>query len=1059
MATGVISYVAHGSSGNGTTSVGSVEGLTLPVGYATGNLFLMHVSSKYAYPDTPSGWTLVNQVSGGSGASGEDSGTVYSSVYYRIATSTSETIPTVTLSGGNSLLVRISAYAKTDGNWSVTSTTGSQNSVTASWSVAMSTSPSITAGNWVVGTVSANGNDALYASTGESFTAPGLTMGTQNTRVNTGTASGNDVRLVITTHIVDSGTATGAGTFGLTFTGTLANGPAGAVIATVLSAPDNQNATVLPGVVAATATVPAHSVKVPLLPSTVSAIATVPEVTIVQPSDLADQRLNFDGGVNGNTIGETAEGFASGTTIGASVTYSSTRSITGSLSLYGSALTSQAWDRKVLLNAGDTDYALSHFCFYLYVDEQVPSGSNDTIATARLVNDGLSARMQINTTTGGQLRIANGITSVGTAWNIVRNEWMRIEWKLDAGAATQYLRVYTGANLHSSTTPTFETSGAYTDPGVASYTIGNANNLNTYTRRMYWDAVGWRLSDWTGPALVSGTQNATVTPSAIVGSTSITTVTPNISSSVNITTQISGSTTMAQPSVITGSDVVISPPVIAATGVVNQVAVNSPILDVPVTAVATVYPVTVASSSASVTPLSISTQGVFFDDFYSEISYTILPDTILGTTSMPYPVVNSSYSLTPATIYGTTTLFQPFVSVTSSNVLVKPLTINCTVTIPLPTGYTRTTDISVDFTRVSFAVVPTMGIDVNRPESVDRISRPLRVTAWETDQFILSKGRPVALPQYYVEPVFWASSKGTYVGNRQTPEEAVVGADIRWIASSDYYSPLYNRWLPTSSALAENYWWETNSRFAPELNEEFNYWIDKERFTEFSSLYFDQESFSHMWSSFEGGNSASDSLTIMMVAVLSPPNPPSRGGFYTIFDNGGATPPAVYSEFDATDENRLYKSQPFYEPYSGNRTSVRVHPKKVSITFGDQTSRTPEDVLPTFNEVGILTMSWNKNTQYNEDTKFYNFYVSWVGEGGKHSRFETYEPVGIDNELPINHKFLLGRESGNTAGYTGNTAHMDILELNMWTSQPTENELRLARSTLRNVYGLEVDKA
>lgn len=101
-------FVASGAGISGTTSLVAAY----PAGLAPGDLLVLHVVNKYpgATPTTPSGWTVVGQTSGGSGAAGADSGSVVVSVFTRIADGSETGTLTVAVPGANSSRARMHAY-------------------------------------------------------------------------------------------------------------------------------------------------------------------------------------------------------------------------------------------------------------------------------------------------------------------------------------------------------------------------------------------------------------------------------------------------------------------------------------------------------------------------------------------------------------------------------------------------------------------------------------------------------------------------------------------------------------------------------------------------------------------------------------------------------------------------------------------------------------------------------------------------------------------------------------------------------------------------------------
>ncbi len=224
-------FLAIGSAVTGSTTLSPV----CPASIAAGNLLLLHIASKYPTngPAAPTGWTLVpnGQASGGSGSSATDTGSVYSTVYYKIADGTeSGTTVTVTLTSVNQGVACITRSSVSSGRTpSLSAVTGSQNTATSSWSVAASGGPGTLGGDVIFVTAAINTN--LYTYTSEAIT--GLspnTMGAETERKDSGSGGGDHVGLMVSTHLIASSYGTATPTFTMTASGTATDNPCGAVV-------------------------------------------------------------------------------------------------------------------------------------------------------------------------------------------------------------------------------------------------------------------------------------------------------------------------------------------------------------------------------------------------------------------------------------------------------------------------------------------------------------------------------------------------------------------------------------------------------------------------------------------------------------------------------------------------------------------------------------------------------------------------------------------------------------------------------------------------------------
>jgi hypothetical protein len=223
-----IGYTNSGAVAAGTTSLS----VAYPTGISSGDLLVLCVGNKYPNngPSTPSGWTAPsnNQGSGGQGSNGVDTGSVYSTVYYKEADGTESGNLSVTITSGNVGLGRMFLYRKSAGKaWSVAATNGSDNTGNeTAWSVTGAANPGITAGD-VMFVCSAANTDA-YTYSSESISATSVTFAGAVERQDSGTTTGQDMSLVVSDHVALSGTASAAPVFTMTSSGSTTSVPAGA---------------------------------------------------------------------------------------------------------------------------------------------------------------------------------------------------------------------------------------------------------------------------------------------------------------------------------------------------------------------------------------------------------------------------------------------------------------------------------------------------------------------------------------------------------------------------------------------------------------------------------------------------------------------------------------------------------------------------------------------------------------------------------------------------------------------------------------------------------------
>lgn len=244
-----LAFGAAGAVATGTTP------LSVPIPSASdGDLLVLFVGNKYPTngPSTPNGWTAPsnNQFSGGAGAAGADSGTVYITVFVKIKESTDTGNLAVTVSSANTSIARIFSVTKSASTaWGWACAGGSDNAAGTSWSVTAGANPGITANDLVFVGTCVNGN--TDTATVEAISATGATFGTMVERQDSGSNTGDDISLWITEHPVSSGTASAAPVYTATVGGTGSATAAGASLVLRLREVPNQTITCVAGAIAA----------------------------------------------------------------------------------------------------------------------------------------------------------------------------------------------------------------------------------------------------------------------------------------------------------------------------------------------------------------------------------------------------------------------------------------------------------------------------------------------------------------------------------------------------------------------------------------------------------------------------------------------------------------------------------------------------------------------------------------------------------------------------------------------------------------------------------------
>ncbi len=234
-----IAFGANGSVGAGTTQV--TPGF--PTGITAGQLLVLYVVNKYPTnaPTTPAGWTLLDRATGGAGAAGAGSGTIYVSVYYKIADGTETGTQTVDIPSGNAAWSRMDRYTKAaDKTWALAATNGSDNTADTAWSVTGAADIGLIAADLVLAISGTNTSGITF--TGDAIACSGITFGTSTERADAGTGQGDDCSGYVCTSAVSSGTSSGAPSITATAASSTATAPTGGTVFVRLREIDNSGA-------------------------------------------------------------------------------------------------------------------------------------------------------------------------------------------------------------------------------------------------------------------------------------------------------------------------------------------------------------------------------------------------------------------------------------------------------------------------------------------------------------------------------------------------------------------------------------------------------------------------------------------------------------------------------------------------------------------------------------------------------------------------------------------------------------------------------------------------
>ncbi len=203
-------------SGTGTTSTT----VAYPATVNAGELAILMICSAYDpnFPSTPSGWLFVGRHSAGAGSAGVDSGTRTINIYTRLCDGTEDgTNVSITATGCNLLCARIITITKASTATFLSESFGTGGDATdgTGYSITTSESVSLWTGDLLVA-VSAVRPDTPTWSAQAYGAVSGIVFGTVSERGDIATTAGDDVKLVITTTPITSGSAVSTLTYTMT---------------------------------------------------------------------------------------------------------------------------------------------------------------------------------------------------------------------------------------------------------------------------------------------------------------------------------------------------------------------------------------------------------------------------------------------------------------------------------------------------------------------------------------------------------------------------------------------------------------------------------------------------------------------------------------------------------------------------------------------------------------------------------------------------------------------------------------------------------------------------
>jgi len=211
-------YGAQGTAPSATGSATTIPAV-YPSGITAGQLLVLTVSwgnSAGTAPTTPSGWGFQGTANNTTGTFGTDTGPRRVSVYAKIADGTETGTLNVTATGNNTGGASIIRLAHTNAgyDWAVAVSTGADSTAGTGVSVTGGSTIAFQAGDLMVISVGQLVDNSTQSA--KSITATGITFGTLTNRASVAITTGSDMRHIVDTVPVSSGSGTVAPVYAYT---------------------------------------------------------------------------------------------------------------------------------------------------------------------------------------------------------------------------------------------------------------------------------------------------------------------------------------------------------------------------------------------------------------------------------------------------------------------------------------------------------------------------------------------------------------------------------------------------------------------------------------------------------------------------------------------------------------------------------------------------------------------------------------------------------------------------------------------------------------------------
>lgn len=297
---------------------------------------------------------------------------------------------------------------------------------------------------------------------------------------------------------------------------------------------------------------------------------------------------------------------------------------------------------------------------------------------------------------------------------------------------------------------------------------------------------------------------------------------------------------------------------------------------------------------------------------------------------------------------------------------------------------------------------------------------PIRMALWQTDDYRMQNGWPVAVPPCDIRARSLVSGSGDVLADRDDIRGLRTGAVARWVADDELFDATSLSWIPvhTSVDLAL----DTAADYAPTLITDYEYSVDGEVFS-VEALNFDADSYEHMWCNLNQALGGASGYSMIMVTSLNSVFGNSDNPYAGLWCPGKPTPAP---------------GQPLDDAVEGGWVSLTLQGDGLYLET-DQSRRARAISI-----TGLLAQTAPMMIALVVGRPYTTIYVASGPSSIRSARLNVgSEPVALAGNV------LVGRSPGDIL----HTADMALMDLNLYGGLLTADEVKEEFTLLSSVYG------